>query len=111
MNGREVSWLYLLIAGLFEIGWIFSLKFTDGFTRLLPLLFYAIFGFGAAFFLSLALKAMPVGISYAIWVGIGIAGSNLLGIVLFGEPYKASRLFFVLLIIVGIGGLKWSSMK
>ena len=105
-----MHWVYLLVAGLFEIGWIFSLKFTEGFTRLLPVIPYAFFGFGAAFFLSLALKCMPVGITYAIWVGIGIAGSNLLSMLILGEPFKSLRVLFILMILGGVVGLKVSSM-
>jgi quaternary ammonium compound-resistance protein SugE len=104
-----MHWLYLLVAGLFEIGWIFSLRFTEGFTRPLPIIPYALSGFGAAFFLSLALKYMPVGITYAIWVGIGIAGSNLLSMLVLGEPFKAARVFFILMILGGIMGLRVSS--
>jgi quaternary ammonium compound-resistance protein SugE len=105
-----VHWVYLLVAGLFEIGWILSLKFTEGFTRWVPMISYAFTGFGAAFFLSLALKYMPMGITYAIWVGIGIIGSYLFSIFLLGEPFKPTRVLFILMIIGGIIGLKVSSM-
>ncbi len=107
----SVPWFYLLAAGFLEIGWIYSLKFTEGFTRFLPTCFYAFFGIGAVFFLSLALKYMPVGITYAIWVGIAAAGSNLAGMLIFGEPYRFLRVFFVLMIIAGVIGLKVSSMR
>ena len=105
-----MHWVYLLIAGLFEIGWILSLKFTEGFTRWVPMISYVFSGFGAAFFLSLALKHMPLGMTYAIWVGIGITGSNLFSIFLLGEPLKGVRALFLLMIIGGIIGLKVSSM-
>jgi len=106
-----MDWFYLLLAGLFEIGWIISLKYTSGFTRLLPMLSYAFFGAGAAYFLSLALKSMPLGITYAIWVGIGIAGSNILSFVLFEEPYQFLRILFILMILCGVVGLKFSSVR
>ncbi len=106
-----MEWVYLLLAGLFEIGWIISLKYTSGFTRLLPMLSYAVTGLGAAYFLSLALRSLPLGLTYAIWVGIGIAGSNILGIVLFEEPYHFLRIFFILMIICGVVGLKFSSVR
>ena len=105
-----MHWVYLLVAGLFEIGWILSLKCTEGFTRWVPMISYAFTGFGAAFFLSLALKYMPMGMTYAIWVGIGITGSYLLSVFLLGEPFKAIRILFILMIIGGIIGLKVSSM-
>lgn len=72
---------------------------------------YALFGLGAAYFLSLALRSMPLGLTYAIWVGIGIAGSNILGIVLFKEPYQFLRILFVLMILFGVVGLKFSSIR
>jgi len=106
-----MNWIYVLIAGLFEIGWIYSLKSSEGFSRFSPLMFYAVCGLGAAFFLSQALRSLPVGSTYAVWVGIAIAGSNLAGMVFFGEPYKFSRISFILLIIVGIIGLKLSSTQ
>jgi quaternary ammonium compound-resistance protein SugE len=106
-----MDWFYLILAGLFEIGWIISLKYTSGFTRLLPMLSYAVTGLGAAYFLSLALRSMPLGLTYAIWVGIGIAGSNILGIVLFKEPYQFLRMLFILMILCGVVGLKFSSIR
>jgi quaternary ammonium compound-resistance protein SugE len=106
-----MDWFYLFLAGLLEIGWVISLKCTSGFTRLVPMVFYASFGLGAAYFLSLALKSMPLGLTYAIWVGIGIAGSNVLGIVFFKEPYQFMRIFFILMILCGILGLKLSSVR
>jgi len=106
-----MNWFYLLLAGLFEIGWVISLKYTSGFTRVLPLLSYAFNGLGAAYFLSLALKSMPLGLTYAIWVGIGIAGSNILSIFLFKEPYQVVRILFILMILCGVVGLKFSSVR
>ena len=106
-----MNWVYLFVAGLFEIGWIISLKYTSGFTRLLPMFSYAASGFGAAYFLSLALKSMPLGLTYAIWVGIGIAGSNILSMVLFREPYQFVRILFILMILCGVVGLKFSSVR
>jgi quaternary ammonium compound-resistance protein SugE len=102
-----MAWLFILVAGLFEIGWIYSLKGMDGFTRLFPfIIFYFVCGFGAAYFLSLALKNLSTGSTYAVWVGIAVAGTNLIGMCFLGEPYKLSRLAFVCLIMVGIIGLK-----
>jgi quaternary ammonium compound-resistance protein SugE len=106
-----MDWFYLVLAGLFEIGWIISLKYTSGFTRLLPMLFYAFSGLGGAYFLSLALRSMPLGLPYAIWVEIGVAGSNILSIVLFKEPYQFLRILFILMILFGVVGLKFSSIR
>jgi quaternary ammonium compound-resistance protein SugE len=101
-----MSWLLLVLAGLLEIGWAIGLKYTDGFTRTWPSI-----GTVAAMTLSMvllgiAMKALPVGTAYAVWVGIGAVGTVILGIVLFGEPADALRLVSVGLIIAGIVGLK-----
>jgi len=105
----SINWIYILIAGIFEIGWVFSLKSTQGFTRFLPMISYAICGFGAAFFLSQAMKSLPMGTSYAVWVGIAIVGSNILGMALLGEPPTMPRITFILFITIGVIGLKLSS--
>jgi len=102
----QLPWLYLLIAGLFEVCWAIGLKYTDGFSRLWPSL-----GTGTAMivslgFLGLALKSLPVGTAYAVWTGIGATGTVILGIVLFAEPATAVRLGCVALIVAGIIGLK-----
>jgi quaternary ammonium compound-resistance protein SugE len=101
-----LAWTYLVIAGLFEMAWAIGLKYTDGFSRLWPSL-----GTVAAMaislgFLGLALKTLPVGTAYAVWTGIGAAGTVLLGILLFAEPATALRLGCVGLILAGIVGLK-----
>jgi len=102
----SINWIYILIAGIFEIGWIFSLKSTHGFTRFLPMISYALCGFGAAFFLSQAMKSLPMGTSYAVWVGIATVGSNILGMALLGEPSTLPRITFILFITIGVIGLK-----
>jgi quaternary ammonium compound-resistance protein SugE len=101
-----MAWLYLLIAGLFEIGWAIGLKYTDGFSRLIPSL-WTVGSMGVSFlFLSLALRSLPVGTAYAVWTGIGAVGVAILGIVLFAEPANALRLGCIGLIVAGIAGLK-----
>ncbi len=102
----QVPWLYLLIAGLFEIGWAIGLKYTDGFSRLWPSLGTAFAMVISLVFLGLALKYLPVGTAYAVWTGIGAIGTVILGIVLFGEPATVLRLGCVGLIVAGIVGLK-----
>lgn len=101
-----MAWLYLLIAGLFEVAWAIGLKYTDGFTRLLPSLWTAGSMVVSLWFLALALKTLPVGTAYAVWTGIGAVGVAVLGIVLFAEPATAARLSCIGLIVAGIVGLK-----
>jgi len=102
-------WVYLAVAGLFEIGWIFSLKFSEGFTRMVPLMFYAFCGLGAAFFLSQSLKYLPIGIAYAIWTGTAIVGSNIIAMVFLGEPPDLQRIVYILMILGGVAGLRLSA--
>lgn len=105
----SLSWIVLVVAGLFEVGWAIGLKYTEGFTRLWPSI-----GTGAAMIVSIgllgfAMKALPVGTAYAVWVGVGAVGTVILGIVLLGEPANAARLVSVGFIIAGIVGLKLAS--
>ena len=101
-----MSWIYLFIAGLFEIGWAIGLKYTAGFTKLWPSTITIIGMILSFYFLSNAVKSIPIGTAYAIWTGIGAVGTAILGILLFGESKEFVRLFFILLIIAGIVGLK-----
>ena len=101
-----MAWVYLLIAGLFEVGWAIGLKYTEGWTRLVPSLATAIAMAISFIFLSLALKTLPVGTAYAVWTGIGAVGTVILGIVLFSEPATLLRLGCIGLIVGGIAGLK-----
>ena len=99
-------WLILVIAGLFEVAWAIGLKYTDGFTRLWPTLGTALSMLVSIGLLGLAMKSLPVGTAYAIWVGIGAVGTVILGMLLFDEPATALRLASLLLILAGIIGLK-----
>ena len=101
-----MAWLYLLIAGLFEIAWAIGLKYTDGFTRIIPSIWTVGSMAVSILFLSLALKTLPVGTAYAVWTGIGAVGVAILGIVLFAEPANILRLGCIGLIVGGIAGLK-----
>lgn len=99
-------WIVLFIAGLFEVGWAIGLKYTEGFTCLWPTvgtMLCMLISFGL---LGIAMKTLPVGTAYSVWVGVGSVGTVLLGIVLFGEPVNAARLVSVALIVAGIIGLK-----
>ncbi len=101
-----MHWIYLFIAGLFEISWAVGLKFSHGFSRTIPSVFTAVCMIASFYFLALALKNLPLGTAYAIWTGIGTLGTVIFGIILFKEPVSAMRLACIGLIICGITGLK-----
>jgi quaternary ammonium compound-resistance protein SugE len=101
-----MPWIYLLMAGFLEIGWAVGLKFTHGFTRLWPSVGTAAAMIASMLLLSLAVKTIPVGTAYAVWTGIGAAGTAFLGMLLLGEPRAAARIVCILLIVAGITGLK-----
>ncbi len=102
-----MAWFLLFIAGLFEIGWAIGLKYTEGFTRLVPTLLTAASMTASVALLGLAMKSLPLGTAYAVWTGIGTIGTVLLGIALFGEPATVIRLTCIGLITAGIAGLKF----
>jgi quaternary ammonium compound-resistance protein SugE len=105
-----MNWIILFVAGLFEIGWAIGLKYSDGFTKLWPTI-GTIFSMGASFvLLGVALKTLPVGTAYAIWVGIGAVGTALLGILLFNESADTLKLVSLGLICAGIIGLKLANV-
>jgi quaternary ammonium compound-resistance protein SugE len=101
-----MAWIYLTVAGLFEIGWAIGLKYTEGFTRLLPSVWTIGSMILSIVLLGLALKTLPVGTAYAVWTGIGAVGTAALGIYLFAEPATVARLLCIGLILSGIVGLK-----
>jgi quaternary ammonium compound-resistance protein SugE len=105
-KGRYVAWVILVIAGLFEVGWAIGLKYTEGFTRLWPTVGTVLAMTLSLWLLGIAMKSLPVGTAYSIWVGVGAVGTVVLGIVLLGEPANAARLVSVAFIIAGIVGLK-----
>ncbi|MDZ7591588.1 MAG: quaternary ammonium compound efflux SMR transporter SugE [Rubrivivax sp.] len=104
-----MAWTLLFLAGLFEIGWAIGLKFTDGFTRLWPSVFTGVSMVASVVLLGVAMKSLPVGTAYAVWVGVGAVGTAILGIVLFGESANAGRIVSLGLILAGIVGLKLST--
>ncbi len=101
-----MAWAMLFVAGLLEIGWAIGLKYTDGFTRLVPSVLTIASMIASVILLGLSLKTLPVGTAYAVWTGIGTVGTALLGIWLMGEPATALRLACIGLIVAGIVGLK-----
>ena len=100
-----MSWTYLVVAGLLEIVWAIGLKYTDGFSKLMPSVITIAAMIVSIVFLALALKTIPVGTGYAVWTGIGAVGTAILGIVLFAEPATAARIGCIALIVAGIIGL------
>jgi quaternary ammonium compound-resistance protein SugE len=104
-----MAWLNLVVAGLLEIAWAVGLKCTDGFTRLWPSILTAAAMAASLYLLAQALRVIPVGTGYAVWTGIGAAGTAVLGIVLFAESAAPPRLLCILLIVAGIIGLKLTS--
>ncbi len=101
-----MAWIYLVVAGLFECGWAIGLKYTDGFTKLLPSIL-TVSSMGISFWLlSMAMKTIPVGTAYAVWTGIGAVGVAILGMILLGESRDVPRIICLLLIVSGIVGLK-----
>lgn len=101
-----MKWLLLVIAGLLEMCWAVGLKYSQGFTKLMPSVFTIVGMIASFYFLSLALRSLPLGTAYAIWTGIGTVGTVILGIILFKEPVDPIRLIFIGVIIIGIIGLK-----
>jgi quaternary ammonium compound-resistance protein SugE len=101
-----MNWAILVVAGLFEIGWAIGLKYTEGFTRLWPTVGTVLSMIASLWLLGIAMKGLPVGTAYSVWVGVGSVGTVILGILLFGEPASAGRLISAGLIIAGIVGLK-----
>ncbi len=101
-----MGWTYLCIAGVFEVAWVVGLKYTAGFTRPWPSVVTLVIMGVSIYFLSQAVKTLPVGTAYAVWTGIGAVGTVILGMVLFGESRDAPRLVCIALIIAGIVGLR-----
>jgi quaternary ammonium compound-resistance protein SugE len=104
-----MAWALLGIAGILEIAFAFCMKWSDGFTRLIPGLFTFVTGLSSVFLLSLSLRTLPVGTGYAVWTGIGAAGTATLGIILFAEPVTGWRVVCLLLIVGGVVGLKFAA--
>jgi quaternary ammonium compound-resistance protein SugE len=103
---RNMAWIILFIAGLFETAWAIGMKYSQGFTKLWPSVFTIISILISMGLLSYSLRELPVGTAYAVWTGIGAVGTAILGIILFGESKEFIRLIFIFFIIVGIAGLR-----
>jgi len=105
-----MAWLYLIIAGIFEVIWAMGLKYSQGFAKLFPSLVTLGAMVVSFYLLALATKSLPIGTAYAIWTGIGAIGAVLLGMILFNEPVNILRIVFLCLILVGILGLKFTTV-
>jgi quaternary ammonium compound-resistance protein SugE len=101
-----MAWIILIIAGLFEVGWAVGLKYTEGFTRMVPTGLTVVSMIVSLGLLGLALRTLPLGTAYAVWTGVGTVGTAILGMALFGEPAQAMRIVCIGLIVAGIVGLK-----
>jgi quaternary ammonium compound-resistance protein SugE len=106
-----MAWIYLLLAGAFEVAWAIGLKSTHGFTRLWPSVYVLATGTASVVLLAQAAKQLPIGTAYAVWTGIGAIGTAALGMILFGESRDAARLVCIALIIAGVIGLKLVSQS
>lgn len=104
-----MGWTYLILAGIIEIGWAIGLKYTNGWTRPLPSVFTVLCMFGSLYYLSQAVRVIPLGTAYAIWTGIGAVGTAVLGIILFSESASPARIACIGLVVAGIVGLKFTS--
>jgi quaternary ammonium compound-resistance protein SugE len=101
-----MAWVYLFVAGLFEVGWAVGLKYADGFTKLWPSLWTAASMTASIVLLAIALRTLPLGTGYAVWTGIGAIGTVIFGILYFGESTDLLRMGSIALILIGLVGLK-----
>lgn len=104
-----MAWLYLVIAGIFEVVWAISLKFSNGFTRLVPSVITIAGMIVSFYFLAIATKTLPIGTAYAAWTGIGAVGAIIVGTLFLNEPISLTRILFMILILAGVLGLKFTS--
>jgi quaternary ammonium compound-resistance protein SugE len=103
-----MAWMFLLVAGLLEIVWAFTMKLSQGFTRALPTAVTAIAMIASVALLSMAMKSLPLGTAYTVWTGIGAVGAFVIGVVLLGEPLTPARVFAATLVVAGLGVMKFS---
>lgn len=105
-----MAWIFLILSGLIEVVWALSLKYAEGFTKLWPSVISIVSIAASMYFLSAAMRELPVGLSYGIFVGMGAIGATLLGIILFGEPATPLRFFFLALLLASLAGLRATSI-
>lgn len=102
---QYINWIWLIMAGFLEVAWVIGLKYTDGFTQMVPSIFTTAAIIASGVFLSFAVRTIPIGTAYPVWVGIGSVGAVIVGIILFDEPAAFLRLICIFLILLGIIGL------
>lgn len=100
------AWIYLVVAGLLEIGFASMIKLTENFTKLIPTVLFLVFASGSFYMLTKAIQNIPIGTAYAVWTGIGAVGTVIVGIVFYNDPINILRLFFICMLIASIVGLK-----
>ncbi|MGI4992079.1 quaternary ammonium compound efflux SMR transporter SugE [Halobacteriovorax sp. GFR7] len=105
----SISWIILVIAGLLEVCWAIGLKYTQGFTKLVPSIFTLVTLAASMFLLAKSSQTLPIGTAYGVWVGIGALGAAVFGIILFNEPISLAKSFFLVLLLISIIGLKLSA--
>jgi quaternary ammonium compound-resistance protein SugE len=101
-----MAWLYLFLAGFIEVGFALSLKESHGFSRLLPSLVVVVCGASSIFLMSVALRTLPIGSAYAVWTGLGAAGTAIVGVAILGESGSAAKLASIALVVAGIAGIR-----
>lgn len=101
-----MKWLKLLVASIFEVSWAVAMNYSDGFSKPIPSIITVVGYIASAVFLSMALKELPLGTAYAIWTGIGIVGTSVLGVLLFNETLTIPQVICITMIVIGIVGLK-----
>jgi quaternary ammonium compound-resistance protein SugE len=106
MMSQTTAWIYLALAGLLEIIWAIGLKYTHGFTKFVPSVFTVLAMVASMYLLGRSASVIPIGTAYGVWVGIGVVGASILGILLFKEPATTPRILFLLMLVVSIVGLK-----
>lgn len=109
LAAMSTSWIYLIVAGLLEVGWSIGLKYTEGFTKPLPSVLTVTAIATSMWLLSLSARTLPIGTAYAVWVGIGATGAAVLGVLLFKEPLSLARGLFLGMLVVSIIGLKFTA--
>lgn len=111
MTSPRAAWLFLVVAGLLEAAFATALKISDGFTRPMPTLLFFVFATTSFAILTRAAQLLPLGTAYAVWTGIGAVGTVVVGILFFGEPASATRLFFLALLITAVAGLRFADSR
>lgn len=101
-----MQWILLALAGVFEVAWAVAMKYSNGFTVIIPSIITIVGYIASAVFLALALKHLSLGTAYAMWTGFGIIGTSVLGVLLFGEKLSVPQVICIMLIVIGITGLK-----